>query len=97
MKKVKSETAQLKYKDLLGQSQQQKNEQELQFRVEEAQHQLAADVLATKKSIASVERDLLNSKSTFPLDAQSIVSLQVKLEGLVDGLTRLQALQAELF
>lgn len=54
-------------------------------------------MLATKKSIASVERDLLNSKSTFPLDAQLIVSLQVKLEGLVDGLTRLQALQTELF
>jgi hypothetical protein len=54
-------------------------------------------VLATKKSIASVERDLLNWKSSFPLDAQRIIDIQVQLESLQDGLKRLQALQEELF
>jgi invasion protein IalB len=33
----------------------------------------------------------------YPFDPQAIISLQVKLEGLEDGLKRLEALHAELF
>ena len=87
----------LKYKDLLQQSQKEKDEQQVEFQVEEAQQQLQADVLATKRSLASSRQVLLAAKSARPFDSQAVINAQLQIEGLEDGLNRLNGLLAELF
>jgi hypothetical protein len=88
---------QLKYKDLLEQSQEEKDSQENQFKVEAAKLQLQSDILATKQSIATTNTNILTLMSNYPLDAKSIVEAQVVKEGYEDGLKRLEALEQELF
>jgi hypothetical protein len=61
------------------------------------QQSLEADILATKRSLASERATLIRYKSQFPLVAQNIVNHQVKIESLEDGLARLNALKSELF
>ena len=88
---------QLKYRDLLQQSQKEKDEQQVEFQVEEAQQQLQADVLATKRSLASSKQVLQAAKSARPFDSQAVINAQLQIEGLEDGLNRLNGLLAELF
>ena len=100
MKKVaepKQAVKPLKYQQLLQQSQQEKDQQALEFQVEEAKQQLEADILATKRSLASSRQDLLKAKSAQPFDAQKIINIQIRVEGLEDGLSRLLDLMEELF
>jgi len=92
-----SKTTQLKYKDLLLQSSQEKEAQEVEFKVEEMQQSLDADILATKKSLAGEKASLVRLKSKFPLNAQDIIDTQLRIESLEDGLKRLGDLKAELF
>ena len=87
----------LKYLDLLRQSQTEKNEQEQEFQAEAAKQQLEADILATKRSLATSRQDLLKAKSAKVFDAQSIINVQLQIEGLEDGLDRLLTLMQELF
>jgi archaellum component FlaC len=94
---AQTKVLQQKYKDLLGQTQDQKDQQELQFRVEEGEHQLSADLLATRRSLAAAKADLLKTKGSYPLNTKNIVDSQLKVEGLEDGIKRLEALKAELF
>lgn len=91
------EQQQLKYKDLLQQSQEEKDKQEIEFLVEEAKQQLESDILATNKSLATNKRKLLQQMSSIPLDSQSIINIQVEIEGLEDGLKRLNSLKEVLF
>ena len=98
MAKVKSAPASaLKYKDLLLQSSQDREEQEVEFKVEEMAQSLDADILATKRSLASEKANLVRYKSQFPLDAQKVINTQIKIESLEDGLKRLDQLKSELF
>ena len=97
MAKVKSPASALKYKDLLLQSSQDKELQEVEFRVEEMQQSLEADILATKRSLASEKATLVRYKSQFPLMAQFVIDSQIRIESLEDGLVRLSALKEELF
>jgi multidrug efflux pump subunit AcrA (membrane-fusion protein) len=78
-------------------SQEQKDKQELQFKVEESEQQLAADILATKRSLAKANKELLQAKSAYPFDSKKIINAQLEVEGLEDGLSRLVNLQQELF
>ena len=96
-KKAQQATKPLKYQDLLQQSQQEKDQQALEFQVEEARQQLEADILATKRSLAANKQDLLKAKSAQPFDAQKIIDIQIRVEGLEDGLSRLLDLMEELF
>ena len=98
MAKVKAAPASaLKYRDLLLQSAQDKELQEVEFRVEEMQQSLEADILATKRSLAGERATLVRYKSQFPLMAQYIIDSQIRIESLEDGLARLNALKQELF
>lgn len=98
MAKVKSAPASaLKYKDLLLQSAQDKELQEVEFRVEEMAQSLEADILATKRSLAGERATLVRYKSQFPLAAQYVIDSQIRIESLEDGLARLIALKEELF
>lgn len=96
-KKAQQATKPLKYQQLLQQSQQEKDQQALEFQVEEAKQQLEADILATKRSLAASKQDLLKAKSAQPFDAQKIINIQIRVEGLEDGLSRLLNLMEELF
>jgi hypothetical protein len=69
----------------------------VEFQVEEAQQQLQADVLATKRSLASSRQSLLAAKSARPFNSQNVINQQLQIEGLEDGLNRLNGLLAELF
>ena len=92
-----AKTTQLKYKDLLLQSSEQKEAQEVEFKVEEMQQSLDADILATKRSLASEKASLVRLKSSFPLNVQAVIDTQLRIESLEDGLKRLGDLKAELF
>jgi hypothetical protein len=92
-----TKTTAVKYKDLLLQSSQEKEAQEVEFKVEEMQQSLDADILATKKSLAGEKASLVRLKSKFPLNAQDIIDTQLRIESLEDGLKRLGLLKAELF
>ena len=87
----------LKYKDRLLQSDQEKAQEDVEYQVEQAKLQLDADLLATKRSLAESEKDLVTLKSTFPLNAASIVDQQGDVAELKAGLAALEALKKELF
>jgi len=81
----------------LQQSQQEKDTQQLEFQVEEAKQQLESDVLATKRLLAAKKQELLKPKSAQPFSAQRIIDVQIEIDGLEDGLSRLLNLMEELF
>ena len=87
----------LKYRDLLLQSSQEREAQEVEFQVEEMGQSLEADILATKRSLAGERATLVRYKSKFPLNAQHVIDTQIRIESLEDGLARLNALKQELF
>ena len=87
----------LKYKELLLQSQEEKDQKDVQFQVEQAELQLQSDILATKQSLAKVKGSLEVNKSACPFNAADVVETQVAVESLEDGLKRLEALKVELF
>jgi hypothetical protein len=87
----------LKYKQLLSQSDEQKNEQDTQFKVKEAELALNSDILATERSLSEAKRAVLIAKSTFPLDSQGILNAQSNVEAYENGLKKLNELKGELF
>jgi len=92
-------TQQLKLKELLLLSDKDQELQEVEFQVKNAELQLAADILATKKSLGTKEEALTKAKRNLATGgtAQQIIDLQVEVEALSDGLKRLEALNTELF
>ena len=86
-----------KYQSLLQQSQEEKDQQDIQYKVEETRQQLQADLLASNRSLATNKRKLQELKSEYPLKTQDIISLEVTIEGQIEGIKRLKALEAELF
>jgi hypothetical protein len=93
----KSQVKVLKYKELILESKEEQDIQEVEFEVEASKQQLESDILATKKSLASRGRDLLMAKRRRPFDSQSVIDVQVSIEQLEDGLSRLEKLKEELF
>jgi hypothetical protein len=86
-----------KYADLIQQSQQEKDQQELSLQADQAKLDLQQDIVATKRSLAEAEIRLLRTKSSIPFNSQAVVNAQIGVEGLKEGLARLNALDAELF
>ena len=85
------------YAKSLQKSSQEIESAEIGFKVKSAELQLQSDVLATKQSLAGKEKELARAKGAYPLNAQVIINLQIEVEGLNDGLKRMEALQEELF
>ncbi len=77
-------------------SQEESSTQDVQYAVESAKLQLASDILATKKSIQSIEVKLQEAKTEYPLDTQKIVDLKTTLESFQKGLKSLEELKDEL-
>ena len=85
------------YKALLSQSQSDKDAAQIDFNVENASLQLQADVLATKKAITEATKQVETAFGSFPLNTENIKAAEIKLEGLNDGLKRLEKYQKQLF
>ena len=71
------------------------NQQEVSYMVDEAKLQFDADVLNTKRALATKKAELEEAKTSYPLDTLNIINLQIEVESLQDGLSRLIALKKE--
>ncbi len=87
----------LKYQELLLQSQEEKDQKDVQFQVEQAELQLQSDTLATKQSLAEAKGELTEAEAASPFNASVVIEHQVTVEALEDGLKRLEALKEKLF
>ena len=70
-------------------------QQEVSFMVNEAKLQFEADLLATKRALAAKKKDLEDAKMTYPLNTKTIIDLQIEVEGLEDGIKRMDKLRKE--
>jgi len=86
-----------KYKTFLSKSPQDIEKQELEFKVQEGELQLKADILATKKSLQEAKRELESVKGKFPFDAQAILEAEDKVTDIEVTITRLKKLEIEMF
>lgn len=63
--------------------------------VDEAKLQFDADVLNTKRALATKKAELEEAKTSYPIDTQAIINLQIEVEAYQDGLNRLMELKKE--
>lgn len=87
----------LKLSELLLQSSEEKEKEEVSYRVKTAELQLQADILATERSLAEAFAERKNAMFIQPFDPQEIINCSIHIEELQDGLKRLNALKSELF
>lgn len=87
----------VKYRDLIQTSQSEIESQEIQFKVSSAHLQLQSDILATKRSISEAQSRALAAKRETPFSSTRIITAQLAVEALEDGLKRLEELKTELF
>jgi hypothetical protein len=80
-------------KELL--SEEELNQQEVSYMVDEAKLQFDADVLNTKRALATKKAELEEAKTSYPIDTLKIINLQIEVESLQDGLNRLMELKKE--
>ena len=71
------------------------NQQEVSYMVDEAKLQFDADVLNTKRALATKKAELEEAKTSYPIDTLNIINLQIEVESLEDGLKRLETLKKE--
>ena len=71
------------------------NQQEVSYMVDEAKLQFDADVLNTKRALATKKAELAEAKTSYPLDTLKIINLQIEVEAYQDGLSRLMELKKE--
>lgn len=71
------------------------NQQEVSYMVDEAKLQFDADVLNTKRALATKKAELEEAKTSYPIDTQKIINLQIDVEAYQDGLRRLMELKKE--
>ena len=85
----------LNFKDGKALSSEELSQREINRAVENAKLQLAADISATKYALADKKDELEVAMTTSPLDTKTIINLQVEVENLEDGLSRLEKLKKE--
>lgn len=86
-----------KYLDLISKSKSEQDQEQLELYNEESRQNVDADILATKKEIAQVKRELASMKSQKPLKPKETIMVSQKLRALNNGLQALQDLRTELF
>ena len=82
-----------KYADLIAQSAEEKEQEVNEMAIEEGKLSLDADILATKKELQAATRRLANAMGAVPFNSQMIVSAQVEVDSLNEGLERLEKLK----
>ena len=86
----------INYKERKALSSEEQSQKEVSRAVENAKLQLQSDILATQSALEDKKQELDDAKTTYPLNAITIVNLMTEIEGLEDGLKKLKALQEEL-
>lgn len=86
-----------KYIELINKDKGQIEQEQLELYAEESQANIDGDILATKKEILQVKRELEKKKSEKPITPKSVIETQQKLKALQGGLQALEDLKAELF
>ena len=71
------------------------NQQEVSYMVDEAKLQFDADVLNTKRALATKKAELAEAKTSYPINTQTIINLQLEVESYQDGLRRLMEVKKE--
>ena len=71
------------------------NQQEIVYMVDEAKLQFDADVLNTKRALATKKAELEEAKTSYPINTQAIINLQIEVEAYQDSLNRLMELKKE--
>ena len=89
------ETVKLNYAEKKLMCESEVAQQEVSFMVNEAKLQFEADELATKRALATKQKELDEAKMTYPLDTNRIINLQIEVEGLEDGIKRMGKLRKE--
>ena len=89
------ETVKLNYAEKKLMCESEVAQQEVSFMVNEAKLQFEADELATKRALATKQKELEEVKMTYPLDTNRIINLQIEVEGLEDGIKRMGKLRKE--
>ena len=85
------------YKARLQQTDNQREESQLDYDVAQAELQMEADRLATKRSLTTAKQRLEEVKSARPLSVQAVLDAQVNVADYEAGLKAITALQTELF
>lgn len=85
------------YRERLTQSPEDKKNKELELQIEESKDQLRNDIRATKREIASIEKQIDGLKSQKPLPVDKIIALEGRLINHNNGLAALKKLKGELF
>ena len=90
---MKTQTTQLKLKELWSKSQEEVNQEELSFQLETAQLSLQSDILATRQSLAKAESKLKNTYLQKPFNASNIIAAKQEVNELTKGLEALKELE----
>lgn len=64
--------------------------------VRKASLQLQADLLASESALEDKKNELAEVKTTYPLNVQDVINIQLDIEALEDGIKRTKCLQKEL-
>ena len=83
----------LSYIARIQQSQVEKDASAATFQAEEASLQLQSDLNATKKQLSVASRQVEAAKSANPFSSQNVITYQIQVEGLEEGVKRLEAMQ----
>lgn len=83
--------------ELLTQSQESREQEELQNQVEQDKLQLKSDQLATQQALAKAKQKLSTLKSAAVLSPANIIAQEVVVDDLDRGLKALNKLEKELF
>ena len=87
----------LKLRELYQMSQEDRDQEELDFSIEEASQQVDADLTATKKELSSAKKQLKDAFRANPINVSSIFDAEDKIEGYEAGLKRLNKFKEERF
>jgi len=87
----------LKLRELYQMSQEEIDQEELDFSIEEASQQVDADITATKKELSTAKKQLKSSLRSNPIDVKGIFDAEDKIEGYEAGLKRLNKFKEERF
>jgi len=87
----------MKYLDLISQGKEESVKEDLQFRAEEAQHSVSISILETRKTLASLGKQLKAAQKAIPYDLQTEVDLTIRIDNLKAGLKIAKKIETDRF
>lgn len=86
----------INYKEQKVLSAEEMSQKEISCMVRKASLQLQADLLASESALEDKKNKLAEVKTTYPLNVQDVINIQLDIEALEDGIKRTKCLQKEL-